>query len=480
MSDVALPNSGDPRMAWLGEARATLTLAWPIIFTNLIQVALTTTDVVMLGRLGPEALASGILGANFFFFFIIFGLGITTAVAPMIARERGIRRHAVRDVRRTVRQGLWSVVAITVPVWAVLWFAEPILLALGQDPRTTAHAAVYLSTLQWSYLPFLGYITLRNFVAALERPIWGLVAGGFGFFANAFTAWCLIFGNLGLPRLELFGAGIATTISSTAMFAVLAFVAVADRRFRRYSVFGRFWRADWPRFRQLWALGLPIAATLVFEVSIFNFAVILIGLIGETALAAHAIAIQISSVAFMVPFGFGQAATVRVGLAFGAGDRDAIARAGWTSFVFGVGFMAFSAILMLAAPRLLIGLFIDTGDRANLPVVELAATFLSIAAIFQLVDGAQGVAAGMLRGLHDTRVPMLFAALGYWGISVPVGVVLGFPLGLGGTGVWIGLATGLAIVAALMTGRWVARGRLGLVPPRCDAREHDKHPAPAA
>jgi MATE family multidrug resistance protein len=461
MSDFAQTDAGG-RRAWLDEVRATLALSWPIILTNLLQIALTTTDVMMLGRLGPEALAAGVLGANLFFAFVIFGIGVVAAVAPMVARERGRKSYAVRDVRRTVRQGLWSTIAITVPVWAILWFAEPIFLALGQEPDTAAGAARYMSTLQWAYLPFIGYIAMRNFVAAVEKPIWGLWAGLVGFVVNAFFAWCLIFGSFGFPRLELFGAGIATTISSTTMFAVLAAATVLDRKFRRYHIFGRFWRPDWPRFRQLWALGLPIAATLVFEVSIFNGAVILMGLIGETALAAHSIAIQIASVTFMVPLGFGQAVTVRVGRAYGAGDGDAITRAGWTAFAMGVGFMALTASMMLFAPRLLISAFLDTHAPANIAVVELAVTFLAIAAIFQLVDGAQAVGSGMLRGLHDTRVPMILAAIGYWGIGLPLSVLLAFPLKLGGAGIWMGLASGLAVVAVLMTGRWLMRERLGL------------------
>lgn len=461
MSDIAL--RADRRRAWLGEVRATLALSWPIILTNLLQIALTTTDVIMMGRLGPDSLAAGVLGANLFFAFVIFGIGLVSAVAPMVARELGARSYAIRDVRRTVRQGLWSAVAIAIPVWAILWFAEPILLALGQEPDTAAGAAEYVSTLQWAYLPFLAYIVMRNFIAAVERPLWGLWAGIAGFIANGLAAWALIFGKLGFPRLELFGAGLATTFSSTAMFGVLAIVALTDRKFRRYHIFGRFWRPDWRRFRQLWALGLPIAGALVFEVSIFNAAVFLMGLIGTASLAAHSIAIQIASVTFMVPLGFGQAVTVRVGRAFGAQDRDAIARAGWAAYAMGVGFMSLTACMMLFFPRLLIGAFIDTSEPKNLPVVELAVTFLAFAGIFQLVDGAQAVGSGMLRGLHDTRVPMLFAALGYWGIGLPLGTLLAFPAGLGGAGIWIGLAGGLAAAAMLMTSRWILRERLGLV-----------------
>jgi MATE family multidrug resistance protein len=368
----------------------------------------------------------------------------------------------VRDVRRTVRQGLWSALAISLPVWAILWNAEPILRALGQEPELAARAAHYMRALQWAFLPFLGYIVLRSFIAALERPLWGLWAGLAGTLVNTFVAWVLIFGKLGFPRLEMVGAGIATTISCTVMFGVLAAVVSIDKKFRRYHLFGRFWRADWPRFLGLWRLGLPIAATLVFEVSIFNAAVFLMGLIGATSVAAHSIAIQIASIAFMVPLGFGQAATVRVGLAYGAHDRDGITRAGWTAYVMGVGFMGVTACLMLFAPRLLIGVFLDRSDPENHPVIELAVLFLVFAALFQLADGAQAVGSGMLRGLQDTRVPMLIAAFGYWGVGLPLAILLGFPLGLAGAGIWIGLACGLLVVAVLMTARWLMRDRLGL------------------
>lgn len=464
MTDLAVQSAGT-RDAWRGEARATLALAWPMILTNLAQSAPTTTDVVMLGWLGSQALAAGALGTNLYFAFLIFGIGLMTAVSPMVAREVGARRSSVRDVRRTVRQGLWSAVAISLPVWAILWNGEAILLALGQEPALAESAGLYMRALQWALLPFLGYIVLRSFIAALERPMWGLWAGLAGTAVNALLAWSLIFGKLGLPRLELVGAGIATTISCCVMFGVLAIVVSTDRKFRRYHLFGRLWRADWPRFRGLWRLGLPIAATLVFEVSIFNAAVFLMGLISSTSVAAHSIAIQIASIAFMVPLGFGQAVTVRVGLAYGARDREAIARAGWTAYVMGVGFMALTAALMILAPRLMIGAFLDRSDAANHEVIELAVIFLAFAALFQLADGAQAVGSGMLRGLQDTRVPMLIAALGYWGVGLPLGVVLGFPFGLAGAGIWIGLASGLGVVAVLMTARWAMRERLRLTGP---------------
>ncbi|WP_309086556.1 MATE family efflux transporter [Chelativorans sp.] len=445
---------------WLSEARATLSLAWPMILTNLAQTAMTVTDVMMLGRLSPEALAAATLGHNLYFMLMIFGLGLLLAASPMMASAVGRKLRFVREVRRTVRQGLWLAVAVSLPIWAVLWNAEAILLGMGQDPALSKAAESYMHALQWAALPFYGYIVLRSFISALERPRWALAVAFLCVAFNVAANWCLIFGNLGFPAMGLPGAGIATTLSSLMMFLGLAAVVLLDRQFRRFSLFGRFWRPDWPRFAAMLRLGLPIAGILTFEVSIFNIAALLMGRIDTVSLAAHAIAIQIASVTFMVPMGLAQAVTVRVGRAFGAGDAEAITRAGWTAFTMGVSFMAAMALLMFIAPRMLIAGFLDLDAPTNQPVIAMAVTFLAFAALFQIADGAQAVASGMLRGLHDTTVPMIYAAIGYWGIGLPLGIVLGFPFGYRGAGIWIGLCAGLAVVSVLLLARWLRRDRL--------------------
>ena len=449
---------------WRTEARATLLLAYPLILTNLTQAGIQATDVVLLGWAGPTALAAGALGTNLYNAFLIFGMGLVTAAAPMIARELGARSHSVRDVRRTVRQAMWAAVVITLPIFLLLWNAEALLLAFGQDPALAADAAQFLRFFQWGMLPALWYLVLRSFVSALERPIWALIVSAGGIVCNALLNYVLIFGKLGLPALGLVGAGIGSSITNVLMFAAMALVVLFHGRFRRYHLFGRFWRSDWSRFRDLWRLGLPIAITLGLEVTIFSVAVFLMGLFGTASLAAHAIALQIAALSFMVPLGIGQAVTVRVGLAFGRNDLDGVGRAGWTAFVLGVGFMSLMAILMISMPHGLVHLFLDESDPANAPVIALAVSFLFIAALFQIVDGAQVVGAGMLRGLHDTTIPMIYAALGYWVIGLAVGVGLGFGLGWQGLGIWIGLAAGLAVVAVLMIARWTRRERLGLTP----------------
>jgi multidrug resistance protein, MATE family len=445
---------------WLAELRAMAALAWPMILTNLAQTAMTATDVMMMGRLGPEALAAGTLGSNLYFAPMTFGLGLLLAVSPMVAGEIGRRASSIRDVRRSVRQGFWLAAIVSVPLWLFMWNGEAVLLAMGQDPGLAAEAAVYLRSLQWALLPFYGFIVLRAFLSALERPGWALVVMIAAVAFNVLANWCLMFGNLGFPALGLRGSGIATTLACTLMFAGLSAVVMLDRRFRRYRLFGRFWRADWPRLGELVRLGLPIAGILIFEVGLFSATALVMGLIDAVSLAAHAIALQIASLTFMMPMGLGQAATVRVGRAAGAGNRDGVTRAGWTAFTLGVGFMALIALVMLLAPRLLIAAFIDVGDPANAAVVEMAMLFLAFAALFQIVDGAQAVGAGMLRGLRDTAVPMVMAAIGYWGVGMPLGVLLAFRWEFGGAGMWIGLSAGLAVVAILLVSRWLRRDRI--------------------
>ncbi|WEX11670.1 MATE family efflux transporter [Chelativorans sp. AA-79] len=462
MTALATGAGAPPVNLWLSEARATLSLAWPMILTNLAQTAMTVTDVMMLGRLSPEALAAGTLGHNLYFMPVIFGLGLMAAASPMMASAIGGRLRYMREVRRSARQGLWLAVAVSVPLWLLLWNTEAILLAMGQDPALSQAAQSYVRALQWAALPFFGYIVLRSFISALERPGWALVVAFICVAFNVLANWCLIFGNLGLPALGLTGAGYATTLSSTFMFLGLVAVVSLERQFRRFSLFGRFWRSDWPRFRAMLRLGLPIAGILTFEVSVFNIAALLMGRIDTVSLAAHAIAIQIASASFMVPMGLGQAVTVRVGRAFGARNAQAITRAGWTAFTMGVSFMGLMALIMFLAPRVLIAGFIDLDAPENQPVVTMAVTFLAYAALFQIADGAQAVGSGMLRGLHDTTVPMIYAAFGYWGIGLPLSVVLGFPLGYGGVGIWIGLCAGLTVVAVLLLSRWLRRGKLML------------------
>ena len=447
---------------WRTEIRAMLTLGWPLILANLTMQLIQATDVILMGWLGPRQLAASALGLNLTFAFVLLGMGMITAAAPMMATALGRRSTAVRDVRRSFRQALWLAAILSLLFWPILWNAEPLIRALGQDPGLSHDAGIFLRGYMWTIFPFLLFQAMRHFLSALERPRSIMAISAIGIAANAVTSYALIFGKFGLPALGIFGGGLGSSIVWWLLAGGLALVIGRDRQFARFHLFGRWWRADWPRFRTLIRLGLPIGLTMAFEGAVFGAAAYLMGLIDADSVAAHAVALQIAAITFMVPLGLGQAATVRVGLALGRGDGAGIGRAGWTAFVLGVGFMALMAIVMWLIPRQLMTLFL-ADVPANAHVIGLGVSFLMVAAIFQIVDGAQVVGAGMLRGLHDTRVPMMFAFVGYWGIGIGVGVWLAFSRGWAGVGIWAGLAAGLAFVALLMLDRWRRREKIGLL-----------------
>jgi MATE family multidrug resistance protein len=453
------PTAGGP---WRTEVRATLALAWPLILANLTMQLIQATDVVLMGWLGPRQLAASALGLNLTFAFTLLGMGMITAAAPMMATALGRRSSAVRDVRRSFRQALWLAALLSLIFWPILWNAEPLILALGQQPELARDAGIFLHGYMWTIFPFLLFQAMRHFLSALERPRWITAISALGILANALVSWSLIFGKFGLPALGIFGGGLGSSIVWWLLAAAMAAVILRDRQFRRFHLFGNWWRPDAARFRRVIAVGLPIGMTMAFEGAVFGAAAYLMGLIDADSIAAHAVALQIAAITFMVPLGVGQAATIRVGLALGRDDQAGIGRAGWTAFVIGVGFMGLMAVAMWLWPRPLITLFL-ADVPANARVIALAVSFLIVAAVFQIVDGAQVVGAGMLRGLHDTKVPMLFALVGYWVIGIGVGVWLAFDRGWQGVGIWIGLAAGLAFVALLMLDRWRRRAALGLV-----------------
>jgi MATE family multidrug resistance protein len=420
--------------------------------------------VVLMGWLGARPLAASALGLNLNFAFSLICLGLVTASSPMMATALGAKLRSAREVRRTFRQSFWMVATVTLPVWLILWNSEPLIRALGQEPALARDAETFLHGYMWSMLPFLLFQAMRNFVSALERPGWVLAISLTGIVLNALLSYSLIFGKFGLPAWGIFGGGLGSSIVWTLLAMMLALVIVTDRQFRRYHLFGRFWRPDWPRYRKLWMLGLPIGLAMGFEGGVFSAAAYLMGLINADSVAAHAVALQIAALSFMVPWGLSQAVTVRVGLFLGRGDPAGIRRAGWTAWILGVAFMGLMALTIWAFPRELMTLFLED-TPANAQVIALGVSFLTIAAIFQVVDGAQVVGAGMLRGLHDTRVPMIFTFIGYWVIGIGIGAWLAFARGWQGQGIWTGLAVGLAIVAVLMIWRWTRRDRLGLTSP---------------
>ena len=460
--DAALQRSRhEGRRAWRDELRATLALAWPLILANLTQQAIQATDVLLMGRLGATQLAAATLALNLTFTFNLLMLGLLIASSPMMATALGQRFNAVRDVRRTFRAGLWLLAFMLPPYWLVLWHVGTFMRVFGESAELADQGQSFLRAYMWCTAPWLIFQLLRNFVSAVERPRIVLWLSLGGILLNALLSWSLIFGHFGLPALGLAGGGLGSTLTWLMLCAALFIVTQSDRQFRRFHLFGHWWRFDRQRTAAMIRLGWPIGVTMALEMGVFALAAYFMGWIGAPAVAAHAVALQLAALTFMVPLGLGQAATVRVGLALGRRDEAGIARAGWTAWVMGVAFMGTMALVMWSMPRTLVTLFLKDVP-ANAETIALAVSFLTVAAAFQLVDGAQVIGAGMLRGLHDTRWPLLFALVGYWVVGLGIGVWLAFGRDWKGVGIWVGLASGLAAVAALMLARWIMRGRLGL------------------
>jgi multidrug resistance protein, MATE family len=427
------------------ELTETLKLAVPLALTQLGQIAMMTTDLAFIGRLGDGAVAAAALAHTIFFVSFTVGMGLVSAVSPLAAQAYGARNP--HRVRRSLRVGLWAAFLISLPVMALPFWGEQILLALGQSPAAAGLAQQYLLGLVWSILPGLWFMAIRGFMSAINRPepiLWITLAA---IPTNALLVYLLLYGEWGLPRLELFGAGLATSMVNFAMFLACLWFAARRRPFRKYHVLGHIWHIDWPLMRQLVVLGAPISISFLLEYGLFGAAGLLMGLISTTALAAHQIALQIAAILFMVPYGIGMAATVRVGHGVGRRDAAAVRRAGFIATGLGIGFMSAMTLVVILGRFAIAQIFLGEGAGA---AAELTATLLLVGATFFIADGIQTIASGSLRGMNDTRVPLLFATVSYWLIGFTLACGLGFWTPLGAVGVWIGLSCGTLVYATLL------------------------------
>ena len=439
--------------------RAMLALGLPLIGSSLAQMALHVTDTVMMGWYGVTELAALVIGSSLFFNVFVLGAGFGNAVMPMVAAALG--RGDEAQVRRDARMGMWLSVGFGILCYPLFWWSEPILLMLRQKPDVAALAADFMAIAGLGMIPALLVRTLANYLAALERAqvvLWVTLAA---VVLNAGLCWLLIFGNAGAPALGVRGAAIASVSVQTATAVVLAILAARIAALRRFRLFQRFWRADLPGLRGVFRLGLPIGLTSVAEGGMFIASALMMGTIGKVELAAHGIAMQCSSITFMVHVGLSSAATVRAGRAMGQADVAGLRQGARVAVALSLGFSLLTVVLFLALPRALISAFLDLSQPEAAAIIAYGTILLALAAAFQVADAGQVMALGLLRGVHDTRVPMWLAAISYWLIGIPVSWVLAFPAGLGGVGLWIGLVIGLMFAAALlMTRFWMRAPRL--------------------
>ena len=433
------------------ELRSTFHLAWPVVVAELGWMFMGVVDTVMVGRLSPAAIGAVGLGSILFFTAAIFGMGVLLGLDTVVSQAYGAGR--LDQCHRWLRDGVHLAV-LAAPVLMLVTFglvrAMPLL---GLHPEVEALTRPYLAAVAWSALPLLLYAAFRRYLQAigLVRPVMvTLIAANL---VNAGTNWLLIFGHLGAPRLGVAGAAWATVAGRSFMALTLFAVIVNHERTMRVGLVDVPWlQVEWHRLARLLRLGVPAALQATAEVGVFGAVAALAGRIDPAALAAHQVALNVASVTFMVPLGLASAGAVRVGHAIGRRDAAGAGRAGWAAIALGLVFMSLAALVLLAAPGVLVRLF--TTDAV---VMATGVILLRVAAAFQLFDGLQGVTTGVLRGLGDTRTAMLANLVGHWLIGLPAAAFAAFVLGWGVIGLWIGLSVGLTLVGLVLIVVWQRR-----------------------
>jgi MATE family multidrug resistance protein len=425
-------------------------LAVPVVIAELGWMAMGVVDTLMVGPLGPEAIGAVGVGSSLFTSVGIFAMGLLLGLDTLVSHAFGAGR--LQDCHRWLLHGVATSVVVAVPTVLVLLAMAALLPAWGLDPAVLPLTQPYLQIVTWSVVPLVFYATFRRYLQGMHvvRPV--MIALFAANLTNAFVNWLLIYGHLGAPAMGVRGAAWATVIARVAMAAYLLMVILVRERGRRPGLFETPLRIEAARMRRLIALGFPAAAQVALEVGVFAAATALAGRLAPTSLAAHQIALNIAACAFMVPLGVASAGAVRVGHALGRGDVPAAERAGWTALLFGAVFMTSTALLFVLAPGVLIGAF-----TANIGVLAIGSSLLLVAAVFQLFDGIQAVATGILRGLGDTRTPMLWNLVAHWFIGLPLGYTLCFTFGIGVAGLWWGLSTGLIICGVALSIVWATR-----------------------
>lgn len=460
----------------IDEMLRTLRLAGPVVAAQIAQISMGFVDTVMVGRLGQQALAGVALGNTAFFFCLIVCLGVIQAVGPMVSQAYGAGEH--EPIERSVRQGLWTGVILTVPAVLLLWNIAPVLRAAGQPAAAVEGAQGYLRAITGGFLPALWFMALRSFVEGLSRPLPVTIITFLGVALNVGANYVLMFGAWGVPALGLEGTGWASTMVFWFLFFTLALFVVRIDPFAHYRIFSHLRTPDLRYFRELVRIGWPIGVSSGIESGLFMITAMLMGMLGTTALAAHQIALQCAAFTFMVPLGVGIAGSVRVGQAVGRDRPGETRRAGYAAMVLAAGFMLAAAVLFWTVPGAIVHLYIDPAAPGNADVAALAVSLLSIAAVFQVFDGVQVAAMGALRGMKDTRVPMLIAFVTYWGVGLSTGYGLGFGFGWGPEGLWWGLVVGLAAASLLLAARFHRYVRRAAVPPPgADSAEAQRAPS---
>jgi MATE family multidrug resistance protein len=439
------------------EFRPMLRLAAPLAVAELGWMFMGIVDTVMAGPLGPAAVGTGSLGGMIFFPTATAGTGMLFGMDTLVAQAFGANDR--QDTRRTLVNGVWLGTALAPLLASILWATVPVVRAAGVNPRVMPMLGPFIGNLIWGVWPLLMYAALRRYLQAMNivKPVtFALVSANI---VNAGGNWVLMYGHWGAPALGVAGSALSTSLSRAYLAGVLAVVVIWNETRSGNLLFHISWRPDVARIRRLIQLGLPAAGQILFEGAVFAAVTVMAARLDEASLAAHGIAVNVISTTYMVPLGISSAAAVRVGQAYGRRDIHGAAVAGWTALLLSALFMGAAGVLLAVVPRFIVRLYIG-----NAAVIAMGALLLRIAAVFQLFDGFQVVTGGALRGLGDTRTPMLVHLAGYWAVGMPVAYTLCFPLGWGAPGIWVGLSAALVLIGAALVVFWMRAIRTAAPP----------------
>ena len=441
---------------WFGEMRALMTIGFPMALAQLVQFSPYVADTLMIGRIGPAEIAAAAIGSVLYFLLWMLASGPIAAVTPLVSQALGRNKGERRDVRRTVRMSVWICFLMFPGVVALLLMTETIMIFAGQDPEVAALAQGYVLVLAPG-LPFtLAVMSFRNFLASIERTMIPFLLIASAALVNIALNWVLIFGNLGAPEMGLIGAGIASSIACIYSFIAFVFYIKWDRRAREFDLFSNLWKPDWERMRGLLRLGWPISITSIFEGMLFNAGVLIAGAVGVIEQGGFQIALNVASVAFMMPYGLSMAGAVRIGLARGAENKVAERRAATTTILASTLAIVIFALPVAFTPDWVAAFYFDMDSAETRPVFDYVVVFLPIAAGFMLFDAVQVAANQLLRGLADVTWPMIITGISYWVIGFPIAYYTALHTDIGAKGIWYGLTAGLvAAFIGLGTRLWL-------------------------
>jgi len=425
----------------------TFYLAYPVMLSQLGQVLVGVADSMMVGRLGAVPLAAASLANSIFFVVLMFGIGVSMAMTPLVAMADG--NHKGKRISRLFNHGFIINMAGGILMFFLIVMASPFLKNLNQPEEVVTLAIPYLAIITFSLLPFMFFQTFKQFAEGLSQTKQAMYITIFCNGINVFFNWVMIYGNLGFPALGLNGAGWATLISRIFMGLMMAYYVWNSKRYKPYNLSLKMTKLSFPMLSKLIKIGVPTGFQFIFEVGAFSAAAIMMGWIGVTALAAHQIAINLASVSYMMASGLSTAAMIRVGNQLGRNDIRALREAGFTVFVMVAIFMSVAAVIFIVFREFLPALYIN-----DVSVIQMSATLLIIAGFFQLSDGIQVVGLGALRGMSDVKVPTIVTLVAYWVIGLPLGYILAFSFGMQEIGIWVGLLVGLTVTGIMLLYRF--------------------------